>query len=152
MLLRDVGDTCIPYETAQDKKPYSVQCVVWYLNPLSHILLCRYRRNTQLVLIAPGDDLISLMTDSADANHGLCNAVFVALVPTTAQYAALQQYSKSFKVGDGRHRGSGWGEGLMRLGMIMFSHRRNNVLPVPVVLPRSDSLVLLVRSIYRCII
>lgn len=52
----------------------------------------------QLVLTAPDDTLLSSMIDSSDPLHGLCNAVYVAIIPTTAQYTALQTYSATFKV------------------------------------------------------
>lgn len=73
-------------------------------SPILAILSCRYDQpsKSQLVLVTPGDDLISLMTDSSDADHALCNSVYVGIVPTDAQYAALQLYSATFKVREER--------------------------------------------------
>lgn len=51
-----------------------------------------------MIIIAPGDDLISEMQDPEDDLHGLCNAVYVGIVPTDAQYEDLKTYSRTFRV------------------------------------------------------
>lgn len=49
----------------------------------------------QIIIVAPGDDLLTELT--IDTDHGKCNTVYVGLPATDAQFAALSEYSSTFK-------------------------------------------------------
>lgn len=54
----------------------------------------RYKK--QVIIVDPGDDLLTELV--IDVGHGKCNAVYVGLPATIAQFAALSEYSATFKV------------------------------------------------------
>lgn len=58
-----------------------------------------YRTSQEVFIADTSTDLTALLVDASSSTpHGLCNAVFVGIVPTETQIAALTAYSASYQV------------------------------------------------------